>query len=122
MAANFCTTSLGQFLELHAGDLAGSFGTRLAYYPHVSKRIVLFDGYDHEASSAKTMTEQEGISQRSPSSQFQEQESAQQHSMQLSPFTQYTNNKQGELCRYLFRGRFHPLQRMRVVVKIETDK
>ena len=35
------------------GDLAGSFGTRLAHYPHVSKKIVLSDGYDREAPSAK---------------------------------------------------------------------
>ena len=35
------------------GDLAASFGTRLAHYPPVSKKIVLFDRYDQEAYSAK---------------------------------------------------------------------
>ena len=35
------------------GDLAASFGTRLAHYPPVSKKIVLFDRYDQEAPSAK---------------------------------------------------------------------
>ena len=36
-----------------AGDLASSFGARLANYPHVSKKLVLFDRYDQEATSAK---------------------------------------------------------------------
>ena len=35
------------------GDLAASFGIRLAHYPPVSKKIVLFDRYDQEAPSAK---------------------------------------------------------------------
>ena len=35
------------------GDLAASCGTRLAHYPPVSKKIVLFDRYDQEAPSAK---------------------------------------------------------------------
>ena len=35
------------------GDLAASFGIRLAHYPLVSKKIVLFDRYDQEAPSAK---------------------------------------------------------------------
>lgn len=35
------------------GDLAASFGTRLAHYPPVSKKIVLFDRYDQECPSAK---------------------------------------------------------------------
>ena len=70
----------------------------------------------------RTLTEQEGISQKSHSSQFQEKESAQQHSMQLSPSIQHTNSKQGELCRHLFRGRYHPPHGMRNVVKIEIDK
>ena len=35
------------------GDLAATFGTRLAHYPPVSKKIVLFDSYDQEAPSAK---------------------------------------------------------------------
>ena len=35
------------------GDLAASFGPRLAYYPPVSKRIILFDRYDQDAPSAK---------------------------------------------------------------------
>ena len=35
------------------GDLAASFGTRLANYPPVSKKIILFDRYDQEALSAK---------------------------------------------------------------------
>ena len=35
------------------GDLAASFGTRLAHYPPVSKKIILFDIYDHDAPSAK---------------------------------------------------------------------
>ena len=37
----------------NTGDLAASFGTRLAHYPPVSKKIVLFDRYDQEAPSAK---------------------------------------------------------------------
>ena len=36
-----------------AGDLASSFGARLANYPHGSKKLVLFDRYDQEAPSAK---------------------------------------------------------------------
>ena len=35
------------------GDLAASFGTRLAHYPPVSKKIILFDRYDQDAPSAK---------------------------------------------------------------------
>ena len=35
------------------GDLAASFGNRLAHYPPVSKKMVLFDRYDQEAPSAK---------------------------------------------------------------------
>ena len=35
------------------GDLAASFGTRLAHYPPVSKKITLFDRYDQDAPSAK---------------------------------------------------------------------
>ena len=35
------------------GDLTASFGTRLANYPPVSKKIILFDRYDQEALSAK---------------------------------------------------------------------
>ena len=35
------------------GDLAASFGTRLANYPPVSKKIILFNRYDQEALSAK---------------------------------------------------------------------
>ena len=35
------------------GDLAASFGTRLAQYPPVSKKIILFDIYGQEAPSAK---------------------------------------------------------------------
>ena len=35
------------------GDLAASFGTRLAHYPPVSKQIILFDRYDQYAPSAK---------------------------------------------------------------------
>ena len=35
------------------GDLAASFGTRLAHYPPVSKEIILFDRYDQDAPSAK---------------------------------------------------------------------
>ena len=34
-------------------DLAARFGIRLAHYPPVSKKIVLFDRYDQEAPSAK---------------------------------------------------------------------
>ena len=36
-----------------AGDLAASFGARLAHYPLASKKIILFDRYDQEAPSAK---------------------------------------------------------------------
>ena len=36
-----------------AGDLASSFGARLANYPHGSKKLVLFDRYDQEAPSSK---------------------------------------------------------------------
>ena len=35
------------------GDLAASFGTRLAHYPPVSKKIVLFDRYDQKSPSPK---------------------------------------------------------------------
>ena len=35
------------------GDLAASFGTRLAHYPPVSKKIILFERYDQDAPSAK---------------------------------------------------------------------
>ena len=35
------------------GDLAASFGTRLAHYPPVSKKIIMFDRYDQDAPSAK---------------------------------------------------------------------
>ena len=35
------------------GDLAASFGTLLAHYPPVSKKIILFDIYDQDAPSAK---------------------------------------------------------------------
>ena len=35
------------------GDLVASFGTRLAHYPPVSKKIILFDRYDQDAPSAK---------------------------------------------------------------------
>ena len=35
------------------GDLASSFGARLANYPPGSKKLVLFDRYDQEAPSAK---------------------------------------------------------------------
>ena len=35
------------------GDLATSFGTRLAHYPPVCKKIILFDRYDQDAPSAK---------------------------------------------------------------------
>ena len=35
------------------GDLAASFGTRLAHYPSVSKKIIMFDRYDQDAPSAK---------------------------------------------------------------------
>ena len=34
------------------GDLAASFGTRLANYPPVSKKMVLFDRYDKDAPNA----------------------------------------------------------------------
>ncbi|KAK2159105.1 hypothetical protein NP493_1749g00012 [Ridgeia piscesae] len=34
------------------GDLAASFGTRLAHYPPVSKKIILFDRYDQDAPNA----------------------------------------------------------------------
>ena len=40
-------------VSVTTGDLAASFGTRLAHYPPVSKKIVLFDRYDQEAPSAK---------------------------------------------------------------------
>ena len=35
------------------GGLAASFGTRLAHYTPVSKKIILFDIYDQDAPSAK---------------------------------------------------------------------
>ena len=35
------------------GDLAASFGTRLAHYPPLSKKIIMFDRYDQNATSAK---------------------------------------------------------------------
>ena len=35
------------------GDLAASVGTRLAHYPPVSKKIIMFDRYDQDAPSAK---------------------------------------------------------------------
>ena len=35
------------------GDLSASIGTRLAHYPPISKKIVLFDRYDQETPSAK---------------------------------------------------------------------
>ena len=35
------------------GDLAASFGPRLAHYPPVSKKIILYDRYDQDAPSAK---------------------------------------------------------------------
>ena len=35
------------------GDLAARFSTRLAHYPPVSKKIILFDRYDQDAPSAK---------------------------------------------------------------------
>jgi len=35
------------------GDLAASFGTLLAHYPPVSRKILLFDRYDQDAPSAK---------------------------------------------------------------------
>lgn len=38
-----------------AGDLAASFGARLAHYPPGSKKIVLFDMYDQEVPSAKAL-------------------------------------------------------------------
>ena len=40
-------------VSLTTGELAARFGTRLAHYPPVSKKIVLFDRYDQEAPSAK---------------------------------------------------------------------
>ena len=69
------------------GDLAASFGTRLAQYPPVSKNIILFDIYDQDAPSAKdhgkrksqniTSNPKHPFSMpRSYSSQFQEQGSA----------------------------------------------
>ena len=35
------------------GDLAASFGAKLAHYPPASQKIILFDKYDQEAPSAK---------------------------------------------------------------------
>ena len=50
MVASFCIMSSGLGTT---GDVAASFGIRLAHYPPVSKKIVLFDRYDQEAPSAK---------------------------------------------------------------------
>ena len=72
------------------GDLAASFGTRLAHYPPVSKKVVLFDRYDREAPNAKDhertskgRANEVRLTPNTPpsmarnySSQFQEQESA----------------------------------------------
>ena len=95
------------------GYLAAIFGIRLAHYPPVSKKFVLFDRYDQEAPSAKypERTREEEPRKyvkpqtppsmpRSYPSQFQEQESASQHPVQLSPSAQHPTRKHGGKCRY----------------------
>ena len=105
------------------GNVAAGFGIRLTHYPPVSKKIVLFDRYDQEAPSAKDhertrrgrakevrLTPNTPSMPRNYSPQFQEQESAQQRSMQVSPSTQHSTRQQAGLCCYPWWGRHHPLQ------------
>ena len=41
------------------GGLAASFGTRLAHYPPVSKKIILFDRYDKMLPAQRTISGRE---------------------------------------------------------------